>query len=296
MIERAHQLDPAALAKLGNLEIVAKSVVEGYLLGQHDSPYKGSSVEFVEHRYYYPGDDIRHIDWRAYGKTGEYYVKQFEEETNLRAWLLVDGSGSMRFAQSTLSKFAYATQLAAALSYLLLAQRDACGLMLFTDRVVDRIEPSTQRNAFERLLDMLGRHRPEGPGAPALGVHDAASSLKRRSLVVVLTDGFDDPEALATEFRLIRSSRHELIVFQIVTPEEIDFPFSRPTEFRDLERPHQPLRLDPRQFQSNYRRRFEQHTQALAAAAASAGAEFARLSTATPFEAALTKFLTARMS
>ena len=152
--------DPTALAKYGSLEVVARLIVEGYMVGQHQSPFKGSSVEFVEHRQYYPGDEIRHIDWRAYGKTGKYYIKEFEEETNLRAYLLVDGSGSMAFGQSTLSKFEYARSLAAALGYLLISQRDGVGLMTFDTQVRERLEPSASPMNFQRMAQSLQEWEP----------------------------------------------------------------------------------------------------------------------------------------
>ena len=133
--------DPTALAQFGRLEVVARLVVDGYIMGLHKSPFKGASVEFVEHRQYYPGDEIRHIDWRAFGKTGKYYIKEFEDETNLRCYLVVDASGSMAYGSSTISKFDYARQLASALGYLLLRQRDAVGLLTFDDNIRDRVEP-----------------------------------------------------------------------------------------------------------------------------------------------------------
>src|SRR6478752_1998438 len=147
--------DPTALAKIGGLEVVARQLVEGYMIGQHKSPFKGSSVEFVEHRQYYPGDEIKHIDWRAFGKTGHYYVKEYEEETNLRSYLIVDCSGSMAYHGATISKFQYARQLAAALAYLLLAQRDACGLITFDSKIVDRHEPSSNRQSFQQIINLL---------------------------------------------------------------------------------------------------------------------------------------------
>ena len=146
-------LDPTALARFGQLEVVARLVVEGYMIGQHKSPFKGSSIEFVEHRQYYPGDEVRHIDWRAYGKTGRYFVKEFEDETNLRCYLLLDASGSMGYAGRTLSKFDYARQLTAALGYLLLHQRDALGAITFDTQVRDRLEPSSKPQNFARLID-----------------------------------------------------------------------------------------------------------------------------------------------
>ena len=142
--------DPTALAKFGRLEVVAKLLVEGCVIGQHKSPFKGASVEFVEHRKYYPGDEIRHIDWRAYGKTGRYYIKEFEDETNLRCYLFVDCSGSMAYGDSTLSKFDYARQLTAALGYLLLSQQDGVGLVAFDTKVRERFEPGTNPQKFQQ--------------------------------------------------------------------------------------------------------------------------------------------------
>ena len=150
--------DPSALVAFGRLEIVARHVVEGYMMGQHESPFKGSSIEFVEHRQYYPGDEIRHIDWRAYGKTGKYYIKEFEDETNLRCHLVLDASGSMKYGDSTISKFEYARLLTASLGYLLLNQRDAAGLVTFDTKIRERIQPSASRKVFRHVIRHAGKH------------------------------------------------------------------------------------------------------------------------------------------
>ena len=152
--------DPTALAKFGKLEVVARLVVEGYMVGQHKSPFKGTSVEFTEHRQYCPGDEIRHIDWRAFGKTGKYYIKEFEDETNLRCYLLVDGSGSMSYGDSTISKFEYGRHLAAALGYLLLSQRDAVGVITFDTQPRNHIEPSANAQTFQRVTSALKDYEP----------------------------------------------------------------------------------------------------------------------------------------
>ena len=202
--------DPTALARFGGLEVVARMIVEGYMIGQHKSPFKGSSVEFVEHRQYYPGDEIRHIDWRAYGKTGHYYVKEYEEETNLRAYLLVDCSGSMAFHGKTISKFDYARQLAAALAYLLLAQRDGCGLITFDTKVEDRWEPSTNRETFGQIVRLLQARRPGQEGSLGNVVAQILTSLKRRCLVFLFTDGFDNLDSFAAALKQQLRERGQL--------------------------------------------------------------------------------------
>src|SRR5262245_12244995 len=183
--------DPTALARFGNREVVVRLVVEGYMMGQHKSPFKGSSIEFVEHRQYYPGDEIRHIDWRAYGKTGRYYIKEYEDETNLRCYLLVDASGSMAYAGETLSKYDYARHVAASLGYLLLAQRDAAGLVTFDTKVRDRFDPSTNPKNFQLLVQMLENRQPGRETSLASVIEQVAPTLKRRSLIVLLSDCFD---------------------------------------------------------------------------------------------------------
>ena len=194
--------NPTALAEYGRLDLVARLVVEGDILGQHKSPLKGASVEFTEHRQYHPGDEIRHIDWRAYGKTGKYFVKEFEDETNLRCQLLVDVSGSMAYGDSTLSKFDYARQLAAALAYLLLAQRDAVGLTIFDDHVRTRLSPSTQQALFAQVTDTLDQLQPTDESSSdfssgvAESLGEVLPTLSRRSLVVVISDFLDDTDKL----------------------------------------------------------------------------------------------------
>lgn len=152
--------DPMQLVQFGRLELIAQRLVEGLMMGRHRSPYKGSSVEFVEHREYYPGDEIRHIDWRAFGKTGRYYIKEFEDETNLRAWIVLDASGSMGYAGQQISKFQYGRIVAASLGWLLLGQRDAVGLATFDSRIRDQIKPSSNRDTFRRILEVLEGTQP----------------------------------------------------------------------------------------------------------------------------------------
>lgn len=286
--------DPSALAKFGKLDVIAKLIVEGYMIGQHKSPFKGSSVEFVEHRQYYPGDEIRHIDWRAYGKTGKYYIKEFEEETNLRAYLFLDGSGSMAYGQSTLSKFDYARQLAAAFAWLLNAQRDAIGLITFDTQVRDRLEPATSHKSFQQLMAMLESRRPGGETSLGTLFSSVIPSLKRRSLVIIFSDFFDDMDKLRAAMQLFKRNRHEVMLFQVVAPEEEEFPFSKPTQFRNLEQDRDRLLVDPHRLRANYLAQFEKFRQDLKELCGRTGFDLEILNAAQPYETALGAFLNAR--
>lgn len=294
MAEQPPIHDPTALAKFGQLDVVARLIVEGYMIGQHKSPFKGSSVEFVEHRQYYPGDEIRHIDWRAYGKTGKYYIKEFEEETNLRAYLLLDCSGSMGYAGKTLSKFEYGRLLAAALGHLLINQRDAVGAVLFDENVRARIEPATSPKNFQILMNALNEAKPARENSIGKLLHKLVPTLKRRSLVILISDFFDNLNQLQTALQLFKRQRHELIIFQVLAPEEEDFPFTKPTQFRDLEYDPRRKLVDPHRLRQIYLEQFQEHQQKLKEIMGHAGCDFAKLMTSDPYDKALGAFLNAR--
>ncbi|TXG95973.1 MAG: DUF58 domain-containing protein [Nevskiaceae bacterium] len=287
--------DPTALAKFGGLDVVAKMLVEGYMIGQHKSPFKGSSVEFVEHRQYYPGDEIKHIDWRAYGKTGHYYVKEYEEETNLRAYLIVDCSGSMSYRGTTISKFDYARQLAAALAYLLLAQRDACGLITFDTKIADRCEPSSNRQAFQQIVTLLESRRPGQETQMSEVFPQILPTLKKRSLIFLISDCFDRIEPLTAALKLFRAARHEVVLFQVVAPEEEEFPFQHPTDFRNLERPGHQILADPYRLRKQYLDKYRQFCSDLAKQSGNCGVDYLKLRTDEPYETALGAFLDRRV-
>src|SRR5262245_6860547 len=221
-------IDPTALARFGRLELIARLVVEGVMAGLHQSPFKGFSVEFAEHRHYGPGDEIRHIDWRAFGKTDRYFVKEYEEETNLKAYLVVDSSGSMAYAGRTASKFEHARRLAASLAYLMISQRDAVGLVTSDDPARALIPPRSAPGHFAVVCRALEESEPGGE-SPLSGVlHALAGRVKRRGLVVALSDGFDDLDALGSALRHLRHRRHEVLFLHTLAPEEEEFPFRRP--------------------------------------------------------------------
>ncbi|MFQ5734274.1 MAG: DUF58 domain-containing protein [Planctomycetaceae bacterium] len=286
--------DPSALAKFGKLEVVARLIVEGFIMGMHKSPYKGSSIEFVEHRQYYPGDEIRHIDWRAYGKTGKYYIKEYEDETNLRCYLVVDASGSMGYAGSTISKFKYARLLASALGYLLLQQRDATGLITYDTKVRDRFNPSANAHNFQRLTKMLEARNTGGETSMSRVFENILPTIKRRSLVVVISDCFDRIGPLATALKQFRHSRHEVLLFHVVAPEEEEFPFARPTQFRNLEIAGHRKLVDPHQLRKHYLEQYNEFCTELVRRCRTVGVDYQKIRTDEPYHIALGAFLDSR--
>jgi uncharacterized protein (DUF58 family) len=244
-------LDPATVSRVGNLELQARLVVEGYLSGLHRSPYHGFSVEFAEHREYVPGDDIRHVDWKVYGRTGRYYLKQYEEETNLICWLLLDVSESMGYGSTAIRKYDYACLVAAALGYLVLHQQDSVGLATFDDQVRAVVRPSGQSSHLRQLVKVMsgGPARQKTHLAPIF--HDLAERIDRRALILVLSDLFDEPAEILAGLRHLRHERHEVVVFHILDRAELDFPFEEATLFRGLEQ-FPELLTDPRALRQGY--------------------------------------------
>jgi uncharacterized protein (DUF58 family) len=293
----ALSFDPSSLAKYGRLAMVARNVVEGYLTGVHKSPYKGFSVEFAEHRQYYPGDEIRHIDWRAFGKTDRYYIKEYEEETNLKAHLLVDASGSMAYRGANgLSKFQYAQYIAASLSYLMLHQLDAVGLVIHDTRARQMIQPRSKSKHLLNLLNALEQTEPGGETSLAPIWHELAGQLKRRGMVIVLSDCFDQIGPLMRALQHFRHQRHEVLLFHILAPEEVEFPFKKWTQFRNLEVAGHKVMVDPNQLRKDYRRNFETFCKQLRDQAGQMQIDYHRMRTDEPVEHALGYYLTKRQS
>ena len=287
--------NPLELAQFGRLELVAHQLVEGLMMGRHRSPFKGSSVEFVEHRKYYPGDEIRHIDWRAYGKTGRYYVKEFEDETNLRAHLIVDASGSMKYAGRHISKFEYARILAASLAWLLLGQRDSVGLTTFDSRVRDQLKPSSNRATFRHMIEILEKTRPGTDTGVGSVLEELLPTIQRRSLLILISDCFDDPDALSRALQRCRHARHEVVIFRITAPEEEEFPFDRPTQFRNLENLDHRLLVDPARLRKEYLRQYAAFVKALDRECGAIGVDCRRLLTSEPIQQTLGAWLAERM-
>jgi uncharacterized protein (DUF58 family) len=246
-------LDPQTLASLEGLDLQARMVVEGYVAGMHPSPYHGFSVEFAEHREYVPGDDIRHVDWKVWSKTDKLYLKQYEEETNLLSYLLVDTSESMAYSSGeNVSKLQYAQFVAAALAYMILQQQDSVGLVVFDDAVRRYLKPAgspSQLKEVIRMLDVTPAREKSDIGAV---FHELAERFKKRGIVAVFSDLFDDVEKVVSGLKHFRHRRHEVIVFHILDPAEIEFPFRDTTLFKGLEDLTQML-TDPHALRRAYR-------------------------------------------
>lgn len=249
-------LDPVTLAKIDGLDLKARLVVEGYIAGLHKSPYQGISVEFAEHREYAPGDDIKHVDWKVWSRTDKLYLKQYEEETNLITYLLLDTSESMRYRSNGVSKLEYARYVAAALAYLVLQQQDSVGLATFDHEIRQFLRPSSHASHLKQLLHTLD----VTPAADTTNVgtifHDLAERFKKRGLVVVLSDLFDEVPNLLAGLKHFRHRRHEVVIFQILDPAEIEFPFQDTTLFKGMENLPQVL-SEPRALRRTYQQEFE---------------------------------------
>ena len=240
------------VAMLNSISLIAKMVVEGYIIGQHRSPYHGFSVEFAEHRSYEPGDEIRHIDWKLYGKTNRLYVKRYEEETNLRAYLILDTSKSMAYTSGSVSKLQYGSYLLAALSYLMISQQDAAGVVRFDESIRSFIPPKSTPSHLNSLLNVLDV---ESPGAdtkiePVL--HEMAERINKRGLVIIISDLFDDPNNIMNGLKHFRHSKQEVILFHILDRNELEFDFNARTKFVDMESGEE-ITTDPWHVKSDYK-------------------------------------------
>jgi uncharacterized protein (DUF58 family) len=294
------RFDPSALDRFGRLELVARLVVEGVMAGLHRSPFKGFSVEFAEHRQYGPGDEIRHIDWRAYGKTDRYFVKEFEEQTNLTAYLVVDSSASMGYAgtRAGASKLDQALRLAASLAYLMIGQRDAVGLATTesADDPATMIPPRSTPGHVSILCGALEKVRPHGEAPVSRVLHELAERTRRRGLMIVLSDGFEPLDSLVRAVRHLRHRHHEVLFLHTLAPEEEEFPFHRPVSFRDLERTSGviPPRGHPDAVRAAYLERFRSFCRELRESLRGMGADYHKASTTEPAERTLIAYLASR--
>jgi len=291
------ELDPTALARFGRLELLARLVVEGVMAGLHKSPFKGFSVEFADHRQYGPGDEIRHIDCRAFGKTDRYFVKEYEEETNLKAYLLVDASGSMAFrgSKKAPSKFEYAQHVAASLAYLMLHQMDAVGLITLDTKVRNLIPPKANPKHLLRVLTTLEETQPGGETAMAPLWHELAGHyLKRRGMVIILSDFFDQMGPLMRALRHLRYRNHEVVLLHVLAPEELEFPYKRLTQFRSLEVGDQKVLVDARRLREDYLRNFERFRHELKEQAGKLQVDYHLMRTDEPVDRALGVYLSRR--
>jgi uncharacterized protein (DUF58 family) len=250
-------LDPEILARVGFSPLLARVVVEGFLNGLHKSPFHGFSVEFADHREYVPGDDLKNLDWHLFARTDHYYIKRYEEETNLRCHLLLDRSASMAFGTGRLTKWDYSCFLATCLAYLALRQQDAVGLALFGSKPEMLVPPRCRRTHLRQLMGVMVNNAPTGVSDVPASLRTSVRNLKRRGLVVIISDLIDDPEATLKAIRLIRSHRHDVIVFHVQDATELDFSFEGATLFRDMETGEE-LEIDPVAVRTTYLRRMEE--------------------------------------
>jgi uncharacterized protein (DUF58 family) len=290
-------LDPRTLAKLEGLELRARSIVEGYVSGVHRSPYHGFSIEFAEHREYSPGDDLRYVDWKVFGKTDKFYLKQYEEETNLVSYMLLDTSESMcyRSAGAAMSKLEYAQCVAASLAYLILAQQDSVGMVTFDNEIRALVRASANPSHLKQLLHVMENALPERKTQTGPIFHDLAERLKRRGLVVILSDLFDDVASIVAGLKHFRHRRHEVVVFHVLDPAELEFPFNETTLFHGLEQMPDVL-TDPKALRNAYLDEFGHFLQAVRKGCRAHHMDYVLLRTDESLEIALSGYLAARMS
>ena len=282
------------IGKFVNLQVLAKQVVEGFCSGLHRSPHKGFSVEFKEHRQYVPGDDIRDIDWKLYGKTDRLFIREYEEETNLRCTILLDSSGSMGYSGSRsngLTKHGYAIRTAACLAYLLLQQQDSVGLVTFDTKVRSYTPPRARPRHLQAIITQLDKTKPERETELGDVFHEMVTKIQRRGLVVIISDLFGDVEHLLKALAHFRHARHEMIIFQIWDPDELDFPFRQWTQFASLETANREHLVDPAQIRRAYLEKLEQFREKLTNGCNRHRISLVPLSTDQPYSDALAAYL-----
>ena len=285
---------PETVAQIGNLELIARLVVEGFITGLHRSPYHGFSVEFAEHRQYRPGDETKNIDWRAYARTNKYYVKQFEEETNLRAVLAIDSSGSMKYAsKGCISKFEYAIYLAASLGMLMVNQRDAVGLALYDTEINKYMPPKSKPSYISEILKVLAATEPSNNTSTAKALDELAERIKRRGLVIVMSDFFDDIDSVLNALKHFRHRNNEVLAFHILDPREIDFKLGQGATFKDIETGEEMI-SQPHHIQNSYSTAVHEFINKIKRECFNHNIDYFLIDTSKPFDIAMRQYLTKR--
>jgi uncharacterized protein (DUF58 family) len=290
----AHLLDPTVIARLATMELRARTIVEGLLLGLHRSPYRGFSAEFAEYRNYVPGDDPSWVDWKVYARSDRYCVKKFEAETNLECNILLDTSGSMGFGSGPLTKLRYGACLAAAIAWLVAGQRDAVGLTAFDDQVRFRLPPRTRPGHLHSVLIALERLKASARSDVAKPLRQLADALDKRGMVVLISDLLDEPAHVVKGLKYLRARGMEVVVFHLLDPAELTFPFERATTFRDLESAEEVL-ADPAAVREHYLDQLGVLTSHYAHELKRGDIDYTLVSTATPLDSALLAYLNARI-
>ncbi len=290
-------LTPHDIGKFTNLQVLAKQVVEGFCSGLHRSPHKGFSVEFKEHRSYVPGDDIRSIDWKLFGKTDRLYIREYEEETNLRCTILLDSSGSMGYTGTRshgLTKHAYAVRTAACLTYLMLQQQDSVGLVTFDKKVRRYIPPRARPKHLQAILGELETQKPKHETELGNVFHEMVAKLQRRGLLMIISDLFGDVDQLMKSLAHFRHANHEIVIFQIWDPDELDFPFRQWTQFASLEAADNRHLVDPAQLRNAYLEKLNQFREQLANGCNRHRISLVPMTTDQPFADSLAAYLALR--
>ena len=295
MAQLGDLLTPGDLKKISNLQVLARLVVEGFCTGLHRSPHKGFSVEFKQHRQYVHGDEIRHLDWRIFGKTDRFYIREYEEETNLRATILLDASGSMAYGGPDRSKLTYATRLASCLAYLMLQQQDSVGLVTFDTEVRRYIPPRAQTSHLKVLVNELQATQTGGETELGKVFHDLVPRIHRRGLIIILSDCFGDVQNLLSALAHLRHARHEIMIFQIWDPDELTFPFRQWTRFDCLEVDGRRHLIDPNHLRSAYLENLERFRDELKQGCHRHRIDLVPMTTDRPYAEALAEYLTVRM-
>jgi uncharacterized protein (DUF58 family) len=288
-------LHPETIARISRLDLRARHVVEGFIAGMHKSPFFGHSVEFIQHREYVPGDDLRHLDWKVWSKTDRYYIKQYEEETNLRSTLVVDVSESMHYGRGALNKYNYACTIAACLGYLLLRQQDSVGLITFDDQVRQTVPPRSQQTHIDAIVQGLHISRPQAKTDIEKIMRRVAENIGSRGMIILVSDLLADREPLFRGLEMLRHRRHDVLVFHVMDDDELNFPFAGTTRFEGMEElPH--LLCDPRALRAGYIEALEEYLVEVRRGSARQGIDYALVRTGDYLDAVLSKFLHHRMA
>lgn len=293
-LEYKNLLDPSIIPKINSLELRARLVVEGFMVGMHKSPYHGFSVEFIQHRQYMQGDSLKDVDWKVYGKTEKYFVKQYEEETNLRSYIVLDISRSMQFASGNqVSKIQYASTLVAALSYLMMKQQDAVGLTLYADRILQYLPPKANRQYLQEILKSLVNIEASDTTNTAECLKSVAEKIKRRGLVIIVSDLFDNVDSIITALKHFGYQKNEVIVFQILDPLERSFAFGRDSIFKDMETEEE-ITTQPFQIQKAYKLAMEEFISKIKKECLNSNIDYNLVETSSPFDKALLSYIQKR--
>lgn len=287
-------LHPEAIKRISRMELRARHIVEGFLSGMHRSPYFGQSVEFLQHREYVAGDDLRHVDWKVWARQDRLYIKQYEEDTNLRCTLLVDVSASMSYGNGPLNKYEYAATTAASLAYLILRQQDAVGCAPFDEQIRTRVPARTKRTHLQSVIEALAVSEPKDKTDAYAIFRQAAESFPRRGMMIVVSDLLTDPDAVLRGLKLLRQQGHDVLVFHVMDDDELDFPFSGPMRFDGLESLDH-LNCNPRALREGYLASLGRHLEQLRRGCARHTVDYALIRTSAPLDAVLATYLSSRL-